>query len=69
MADWHAAVPSAWKGLWEVRSSLNGNRIARVVFCIAGGRIVLLHGFIKKTQAMAKADFDLARDRQNEVNR
>ncbi|HME24409.1 MAG TPA: type II toxin-antitoxin system RelE/ParE family toxin, partial [Acetobacteraceae bacterium] len=25
-------------GLWEIRSSLDGNRIARVIFCIAEGR-------------------------------
>jgi len=56
-------------GLWEVRSSLNGNRIARVIFCIAERRMVLLHGFVKKTQQTAKADLDLARDRQNEVER
>jgi phage-related protein len=56
-------------GLWEIRSSLDGNRIARVIFCIAEGRMVLLHGFIKKTQKTLKADLDLARDRQNEVER
>ena len=37
-------------GLWEVRSNLSGNRIARVIFCISQGRMVLLHGFVKKTQ-------------------
>jgi phage-related protein len=56
-------------GLWEIRSTLGGNRIARVVFSIAGGRLVLLHGFIKKTQTTPKADLDLARDRQKEVTR
>jgi phage-related protein len=56
-------------GLWEVRSSLNGNRIARVVFCIAEGRMVLLHGFIKKTQKTPRTDLDLARDRQKMVER
>lgn len=35
-------------GLWEVRSRLE-NRIARVVFCIEGRNMILLHGFIKKT--------------------
>jgi phage-related protein len=56
-------------GLWEVRSSLVGNRIVRVIFCIAEGRMVLLHGFIKKTQKTPKADLDLARNRKNEVER
>ncbi len=37
-------------GLWEVRSDLTGGRIARVIFCIVGGEMVLLHGFEKKTQ-------------------
>ena len=37
-------------GLWEVRTSLPSNRIARVLFSIQHGRILVLHGFIKKTQ-------------------
>ncbi|HWD60386.1 MAG TPA: type II toxin-antitoxin system RelE/ParE family toxin [Stellaceae bacterium] len=56
-------------GLWEVRSSLGGNRIARVMFCAAHGRMVLLHGLIKKSQKTPKADLDLARGRQREVER
>src|SRR5947207_15258806 len=35
--------------VWEVRSSL-GNRIARILFAVEGRRMLLLHGFIKKTQ-------------------
>ena len=35
-------------GLFEVRSMLTGNRIARVLFCTAKGELVLLHGFEKK---------------------
>ena len=38
------------KGLWEVRSDLARGRIARVIFCVHDGRMVLLHGFMKKTQ-------------------
>jgi phage-related protein len=49
-------------GLYEVRSSLNQNRIARILFYIdAKGRMVLLHGFIKKTQKTPPADLELAR--------
>jgi len=49
-------------GLCEVRSSLSQNRIARVLFYIdAKGRMVLLHGFIKKTQKTPPADLELAR--------
>ena len=49
-------------GLYEVRSSLTHNRIARVLFYIdARGRMVLLHGFIKKTQKTPPADLKVAR--------
>ncbi len=54
------------EGLWEVRSALTGNRIARVFFCFAEERIVALHGIIKKTQATPGADLDLARKRRRE---
>ena len=55
-------------GLWELRSSLSSNRIARVIFCAAQGKIVLLHGFIKKTQKTPQSELDLARTRQKEVD-
>ena len=43
-------------------SNLSQNRIGRVLFYIdAKGRMVLLHGFIKKTQKTPTADLDLAR--------
>jgi phage-related protein len=47
-------------GLWEVRSSLAGGRIARVLFCIELNCMVLLHGFIKKTQKTPQKEIDLA---------
>ena len=55
------------RGLLEVRSSLTQNRIARVRFCIHQGQMVLLHGFIKKTQQTPENDLDLAVKRQKEV--
>jgi phage-related protein len=55
------------RGLLEVRSSLTQNRIARVLFCIHQGQMVLLHGFIKKTQQTPENDLDLAVKRQKEV--
>ena len=55
------------RGLLEVRSSLTQNRIARVLFCIHQGEMVLLHGFIKKTQQTPKSDLDLAVKRRKEV--
>ncbi|WP_346731276.1 type II toxin-antitoxin system RelE/ParE family toxin [Bradyrhizobium sp. 1] len=54
-------------GLWEVRSDLDSNRIARVIFCLEGGQMILLHGFIKKTQKAPKQDIDLALKRRREV--
>jgi phage-related protein len=54
-------------GLHEVRSSLPGNPIARVLFCVEEGRMILLHGFIKKTKATPKSDLDLAKDRKKEI--
>ena len=48
--------------IWEVRSNL-GNRIARTLFAVADGEMILLHGFIKKTQKTPKADLDLAKKR------
>jgi len=63
---WPIGMPTCrplGRGLYEVRTSL-GNRIARVLFCIGDGRMILLHGFIKKTQKTPKADLDLARARQ-----
>jgi len=56
-------------GLWEVRSNLSGGRIARVIFAINAGRMVLLHGFIKTTQKTPKADLELARKRKKDLNR
>lgn len=55
------------RGLWEVRSSLPGGRIARVLFCIHRGQLVLLHGFIKKSQQTPESDLDLAMKRKKEV--
>ena len=56
-------------GLWEVRSNLTQGRVARVIFCAAEGRMVLLHGFVKKTQKTPQPDLELARKRQKEVDR
>ena len=51
---------SLGKGLYEIRSDLTQGRIARVIFCVARQRMVLLHGFIKKTQKTPKTELDLA---------
>ena len=56
-------------GLWEVRSNLSGGRIARVIFAIVGGEMVLLHGFEKKTQKTPMHDIELALRRKREIER
>lgn len=50
------------KDLWEVRIHLVG-RIARLLFTTHQGVMVLLHGFIKKTQATPQEDLKLAHER------
>jgi phage-related protein len=55
------------RGLWEVRSQITGGRIARVLFCVTKGRMVLLHGFVKKTQKTPASDLELAWKRMREV--
>ena len=67
---WPVGMPlcrSLGGGLWEVRSSLIQGQIARVMFCTAQGRMVLLHGFVKKTQKTPQSDLNLARKRQKEI--
>ncbi|HEU4619547.1 MAG TPA: type II toxin-antitoxin system RelE/ParE family toxin [Gammaproteobacteria bacterium] len=55
------------KGLYEIRSHLARGRIARVIFCMTGQSMVLLHGFIKKTQKTPKVELELALKRMKEV--
>ena len=50
--------------LWELRSSLQRGRIARVIFCVEQGGMVLLHGFIKKTHKTPQREIDLALERK-----
>ena len=55
------------EGLFEIRArSMEG--IGRAFFCcLVGKRIVILHGFVKKTQATPQKDLALARKRFREV--
>lgn len=67
---WPVGMPlckSLGGGLWEIRSSLTQGRIARVIFCISDGQMVLLHGFIKKSQKIPQVDLDMAKRRQKDV--
>jgi phage-related protein len=60
-------VRSLKDGLWEVRSSLASQRIARLLLCFQQETLVVLHGFIKKSQKTAPADLALAVRRMKEV--
>lgn len=56
-------------GLHEIRTNLP-NRIARVLFYVDRlGRLVLRHGFVKKTQGTPAAELALARRRKAEHER
>jgi len=55
------------RGLYEVRSSISDRRIARIFFVIVGCRMVLLHGFIKKTRKTPDKDLKTAVQRMKEV--
>jgi phage-related protein len=52
--------------LWEVRVDLR-QRIARVLFTVVEDRMVLLHGFIKKSQETPKTDLKLAHTRLKQL--
>jgi len=54
-------------GLWEVRSDLPSSRIARLLFCFNKGRLVVLHGFIKKTKKAPADEMEIARKRKDEL--
>ena len=54
------------KDIWEIRTHLHGN-IARVLFTVVGERMVLLHGFIKKSQKTPVDILECARKRKTMV--
>jgi phage-related protein len=67
---WPIGMPlarSLGDGLWEMRSTLPSRRIARLLLCFHEGVIVVLHGFVKKTQKTPPDDLELARKRKKEV--
>ncbi|GAC1329657.1 MAG: hypothetical protein NVSMB28_26700 [Collimonas sp.] len=66
---WPLGMPLVRKmdgDLWEVRIRLEG-RIARVFFTLDGHVMVLLHGFIKKSQATPKDDLKTASNRKKKI--
>jgi Phage-related protein len=68
---WPVGMPlcrSMGDGLWEIRSDLPSNRIARVLFSVQQGKILVLHGFIKKTQKTPEDDLAMTRRRNREFD-
>lgn len=66
---WPLGMPLVRKmgrDLWEVRIHLEG-RIARVLFTVVGGVMVLLHGFIKKSQETPQGELKTAEGRRDKV--
>ena len=49
--------------LWKIRSRLSKRRIARILFTVRDSKMILLHGFIKKSQRTPQRDLNLARNR------
>ena len=70
---WPIGMPTCrplGEGLYEVRTNLHGNRIARIFFYVdKRQRMVLLHGIIMKTRATPEADLDLARAKKRRHER
>jgi len=63
---WPLGMPVVRKmelGLREIRSRLD-KRIARILFTVKAEQMVLLHGFIKKSQKTSQADLQRAKDRK-----
>ncbi len=54
-------------GLFEIRAK-GAEGIGRAFFCcIVGRRVIILHGFIKKTQTTLSKELEIARKRLKEI--
>jgi phage-related protein len=66
---WPLGMPLIRKlepGLWEVRSHI-GDGIARVLFTVMGDTMVLLHGFVKKSEKTPVTDLKTAKQRMADL--
>lgn len=66
---WPVGMPLARKmdgGLWELRSRTTTG-IARIFFTLFENRIVLLHGFVKKSAKTPKKELLLAQRRRSSL--
>ena len=55
-------------GIWEVRSGISQG-IARVLFTVEGDTMVLLHGFIKKSQKTPRTELRTAHRRLADLSK
>jgi phage-related protein len=68
---WPLGMPLIEKidaNLWEVRTKLTDG-IARILFTVDGNYMVLLHGFIKKSQKIPKHELETALARLSKYRR
>jgi phage-related protein len=56
-------------GLWEIRCDLPTSRTARMLICPYQERLILLHGFIKKTRKTPDEDLAIGRRRKKELEK
>jgi phage-related protein len=66
---WPVGMPVVRKleaGLWEVRSHIKEG-IVRIFFTVTGNTMVLLHGFIKKSQKTPDDELETARRRKRKL--
>lgn len=68
---WPLGMPLVRKmeaDLWEIRITMPDG-IARIFFTVNGNTMLLLHGFIKKSQATPKRELALAKERLKQSRR
>jgi phage-related protein len=66
---WPVGMPLSRKmvdGIWELRSSISFG-IARTFFTIFDGKIVLLHGFVKKSQKTPTKELAITKRRLSKL--
>jgi len=67
---WPIGMPLVRKldpDLWEVRVDVSAG-IARVLFTVTGRTMILVHGFVKKSQKTPTSELDVAKARMKEVH-
>lgn len=67
---WPLGMPllrSLGAGFWEIRSTIP-NGIARIIFITKESRMILLHGFIKKTEKSPVKEIEIAKRRAKNLS-